>query len=103
MVFQALGDDPAVFLFGWLHRPIKGLVKMFKPKQGGLGLRPPDFRRDLLVWCTGVLGDPPLRHERHVPNSIATALWVAEGEIVSFFGIPYPTRSVIARLENGDL
>ncbi len=31
------------------------------------------------------------------------SLWVAEGEIVSFFGAPYPTRSVIARLENGDL
>ena len=30
-------------------------------------------------------------------------LWVAEGEIVSFFGIPYPTRSVIVRLQNGDL
>jgi hypothetical protein len=29
------------------------------------------------------------------------ALWVAEGEIASFFGIPYPTRSVIAQLENG--
>jgi hypothetical protein len=31
------------------------------------------------------------------------ALWVADGEIVSFFGAPYPTRSAIARLENGDL
>ena len=31
------------------------------------------------------------------------ALWVAEGETVSFFGLPYPTRSVIARLANGDL
>jgi hypothetical protein len=31
------------------------------------------------------------------------ALWVAEGEMVSFFGAPYPTRSVIARLDNGDL
>jgi hypothetical protein len=31
------------------------------------------------------------------------ALWVSEGENVSFFGIPYPTRSVIARLENRDL
>jgi hypothetical protein len=30
-------------------------------------------------------------------------LWVVEGEIVRFFGAPYPTRSVIARLENGDL
>ena len=31
------------------------------------------------------------------------ALWVAEGEIVSFFGAPYPTRSAIVQLENGDL
>ena len=31
------------------------------------------------------------------------ALWIAEGANVSFLGIPYPTRSVIARLENGDL
>lgn len=31
------------------------------------------------------------------------ALWVAEGEIVSLFGAAYPTRSVIARLANGDL
>src|SRR5665213_186501 len=31
------------------------------------------------------------------------ALWVAEGQIVSFFGVAYPTRSAIVRLENGDL
>ena len=31
------------------------------------------------------------------------ALWVAEGEIVTFFGVPYPTRSAIVRLANGDL
>ena len=36
-------------------------------------------------------------------EQVHDALWVAEGEIVSFFGIAYPTRSVIARLENGDL
>jgi hypothetical protein len=30
-------------------------------------------------------------------------LWIAEGEPVSFMGVPYPTRSVIARLENGGL
>jgi hypothetical protein len=30
-------------------------------------------------------------------------LWVAEGDVVSFFGAPYPTRSAIVRLENGDL
>lgn len=31
------------------------------------------------------------------------ALWVVEGENVSFYGIAYPTRSVIARPRNGDL
>ena len=30
-------------------------------------------------------------------------LWLIEGEIVSFFGTPYPTRSVVVRLDNGDL
>lgn len=36
-------------------------------------------------------------------EQVHEALWIAEGEIVSFFGIAYPTRCVIARLENGDL
>ncbi|HKO69476.1 MAG TPA: DUF4336 domain-containing protein [Bradyrhizobium sp.] len=36
-------------------------------------------------------------------EQVHDALWVAEGEIVSFFGFPYPTRSVIARLARGDL
>jgi hypothetical protein len=31
------------------------------------------------------------------------ALWIADGENVSFYGAPYPTRSVIARLERGNL
>ncbi|HWB49304.1 MAG TPA: hypothetical protein VG651_09355 [Stellaceae bacterium] len=31
------------------------------------------------------------------------ALWVAEGTIVNFYGAPYPTRSAISRLANGDL
>ena len=30
-------------------------------------------------------------------------LWVAEGEIVSFYGFPYPTRAAIARLADGRL
>jgi len=30
-------------------------------------------------------------------------LWIADGELVSFYGAPYPTRSVIVRLESGDL
>ena len=35
-------------------------------------------------------------------EQVHDALWIAEGEIVSFFGFPYPTRSVIARLANGE-
>ena len=35
-------------------------------------------------------------------EQVHDALWVAEGEIVNFFGLPYPTRSVIVRLANGD-
>jgi hypothetical protein len=31
------------------------------------------------------------------------ALWIAEGQIVSFFGAPYPTRSGIVRLDSGEL
>ncbi|MGI9521290.1 MAG: DUF4336 domain-containing protein [Hyphomicrobiaceae bacterium] len=30
-------------------------------------------------------------------------IWLAEGECVDFYGFPYPTRSVIIRLENGAL
>jgi len=36
-------------------------------------------------------------------EQVHETLWIAEGERVRFFGIPYPTRAVIARLENGDL
>ncbi|HEX3753967.1 MAG TPA: DUF4336 domain-containing protein, partial [Rhizomicrobium sp.] len=36
-------------------------------------------------------------------EQVHEALWVAEGELVSFFGVPYPTRSVIARLDDGYL
>lgn len=36
-------------------------------------------------------------------EKIHDALWLAEGEIVSFYGFPYPTRSVVARLGGGDL
>ncbi len=36
-------------------------------------------------------------------EQVHDALWIAEGEIVSFYGVPYPTRSVIARLEDGGL
>lgn len=36
-------------------------------------------------------------------EQIHHALWLVEGEIVSFWGFPYPTRSVIARLSSGDL
>jgi hypothetical protein len=36
-------------------------------------------------------------------QQVHQSLWIAEGEIVRFYGAPYPTRSVIARLANGDL
>ncbi|HWE46726.1 MAG TPA: DUF4336 domain-containing protein [Caulobacteraceae bacterium] len=36
-------------------------------------------------------------------EAVHEALWIAEGETVSFFGAPYPTRTVIARLESGEL
>ncbi len=36
-------------------------------------------------------------------EKIDDSLWLVEGEIVSFYGFPYPTRSVIVRLVSGDL
>lgn len=38
-----------------------------------------------------------------VLEQIHDALWLVEGELVSFYGFPYPTRSVIVRLASGDL
>lgn len=34
---------------------------------------------------------------------VADRLWLVDGEIVSFYGFPYPTRMVIARLDNDAL
>jgi hypothetical protein len=34
---------------------------------------------------------------------VDTDIWIAEGEIVSFYGFPYPTRCVIVRLPDGAL
>lgn len=36
-------------------------------------------------------------------EKIHDALWLAEGEIVSWYGFPYPTRSVVACLKSGGL
>ena len=36
-------------------------------------------------------------------EQLAENIWIAEGDIVDFHGFPYPTRSVIVRLKNGDL
>lgn len=38
-----------------------------------------------------------------VLEAISEAMWLAEGETVSFYGFPYPTRYVVVRLHNGDL
>lgn len=34
---------------------------------------------------------------------VGEELWLVEGPLVSFYGFPYPTRSVIARLPGGEL
>jgi hypothetical protein len=36
-------------------------------------------------------------------EQVHDALWIADGPAVNFYGLDYPTRSVIARLVNGDL
>jgi len=36
-------------------------------------------------------------------NQVGDELWIAEGEPVSFYGFPYPTRMAVVRLSNGDL
>ena len=36
-------------------------------------------------------------------EQVGEELWIAEGEPVSFYGFPYPTRMAVVRLSNGDL
>ncbi len=36
-------------------------------------------------------------------EQVHDSLWVIDGGNVNFYGLPYPTRAVIARLQNGDL
>lgn len=36
-------------------------------------------------------------------EKIGPSIWLTEGENVSFYGFPYPTRSIIIRLEDGAL
>ncbi|MGI9353949.1 MAG: DUF4336 domain-containing protein [Rhizobiaceae bacterium] len=36
-------------------------------------------------------------------GKISEDIWISEGDIVNFYGFPYPTRSVIIRLGNGEL
>lgn len=40
---------------------------------------------------------------RHYLQQVDTDIWLVEGPIVSFFGFPYPTRTVIIRLPDGGL
>jgi len=39
----------------------------------------------------------------YVLGAVADGLFVAEGPTVDFYGFPYPTRMVVARLEGGEL
>ncbi len=45
----------------------------------------------------------PVNATSQIVEEIGDGIWLAEGEIVSFYGFPYPTRSVVVRLTNGDL
>jgi hypothetical protein len=36
-------------------------------------------------------------------EAIGDSIWLAEGEVVDFYGFPYPTRSIVVRLRDGDL
>lgn len=36
-------------------------------------------------------------------QSIGPEIWIAEGPTVSFFGVPYPTRMAVVRLDGGSL
>lgn len=36
-------------------------------------------------------------------RAIDEGIWLADGDCVSFYGFPYPTRSVVVRLASGDL
>ena len=46
----------------------------------------------------------PVSDESHMAlEAFGTDIWIGEGPVVSFYGFPYPTRMVIARLGNGAL
>lgn len=36
-------------------------------------------------------------------EAIGESIWIVEGKIIDFYGFPYPTRSLVVRLENGDV
>jgi len=36
-------------------------------------------------------------------QQVGEEIWIAEGDCVSFYGFPYPTRAVLIRLASGDL
>ena len=40
---------------------------------------------------------------RNVLEQVGDDIWIAEGDPVSFYGFPYPTRMAVVRLLNGDL
>jgi hypothetical protein len=60
--------------------------------------------RDLVCWCAPLACQIPWQHGSPVMlEQVDDALWIAEGANVSFYGAPYPTRSVIVRLGSGGL
>jgi len=63
------------------------------------------------VRLAGTLSDPSfVRYRvgscnllRMALEPVSDSIWLVDGELVSFYGFPYPTRSVIVRLENDAL
>jgi hypothetical protein len=48
--------------------------------------------------------DPSIAAESvEMLTQVHQALWIAEGDLVNFYGLPYPTRAVIVRLNDGGL
>ena len=45
----------------------------------------------------------PQKKAQTVLQQIGDEIWIAEGQTVSFYGFPYPTRMAVVRLSNGEL
>ena len=77
------------------------------PQQESDSLEILDSARDLIPATTRKDGYPQAathtRKQIEMLQSVGESIWLIDGGIVSFYGFPYPTRSVVVRLANDDL